>query len=86
MKILVINGPNINMLGIREKEIYGEGNYKDLKKYIKDSAKELGVKVKIFQSNCEGKIVTEIQRAYKKYDGIVINAGAYTHTLSLIHI
>lgn len=80
MKILVINGPNINMLGIREKEIYGENSYKDLKKYIKDTAKELGIKVKIFQSNCEGKIVTEIQRAYKKYDGIVINAGAYTHT------
>ncbi len=80
MKILVINGPNINMLGIREKDIYGDRDYKSLVKSIRAYAKEKGVKVKTFQSNCEGKIVTEIQKAYKKFDGIVINAGAYTHT------
>ncbi len=78
--ILVINGVNLNMLGIREKGLYGEKNYKDLKKFIKDSAKDLGIKVKLFQSNCEGKICTAIQKAYKKYNGIIINAGAYTHT------
>ncbi len=68
------------MLGIREPSIYGKKTYGDLVKYLKTTAKELGVKVKIKQSNYEGKIVTLIQRAYKRYDGIVINAGAYTHT------
>ncbi len=80
MKILVINGPNLNMLGIREKELYGESSYKSLVKSIKGWAKELGVKVKCFQSNSEGEIVTEIQKAYSSFDGIIINAGAYTHT------
>lgn len=80
MKILVINGPNLNMLGIREKELYGENSYKSLVKSIKGWAKELGVKVKCFQSNSEGEIVTAIQKAYSSFDGIVINAGAYTHT------
>ena len=80
MKILVINGPNLNMLGIREPELYGKNDYKGLIKLIKNHAKSKGVKVKTFQSNCEGEIVTQIQKAYKKYDGIVINAGAYTHT------
>lgn len=80
MKILVINGPNINMLGIREKEIYGDKSYKALIKLIKTSAKERNVKVKCYQSNYEGDIVTKIQKAYKKYDGIIINPGAYTHT------
>lgn len=80
MKILVINGVNINMLGIREPEIYGNENYSSLVKFVKRSAKEKGIKVKCFQSNYEGAIVTEIQRAYKKYDGIVINPGAFTHT------
>ena len=80
MKILVINGPNLNMLGIREKELYGDKTYKALIKLIKTSAKERGVKVKCFQSNYEGAIVTAIQKAYNKYDGIVINPGAYTHT------
>jgi len=79
-KILVINGPNLNMLGIREKHIYGDKTYKALLKLIKKSAKEKGVKVKCFQSNGEGELVTAIQRAYKKFDGIVINPGAYTHT------
>ena len=78
--ILVINGPNLNMLGIREKNIYGDKDYKSLIALIKKSAKERGVKVKCYQSNHEGDIVTKIQRAYKKYDGIVINPGAYTHT------
>ena len=77
---LVINGVNLNMLGIREKNLYGENSYKDLKKFIKQSAKNLGVKVKLFQSNSEGAICTAIQKAYNKYDGIIINAGAYTHT------
>ncbi|MBR1968600.1 MAG: 3-dehydroquinate dehydratase [Clostridia bacterium] len=80
MKILVINGPNLNMLGIREKNIYGDKDYKALISFIKKSAKEKGVKVKCYQSNYEGAIVTEIQRAYKKFDGVVINPGAYTHT------
>lgn len=80
MKILVINGPNLNMLGIREKHLYGDQNYKALVKLIKEYAKKKGVKVKFFQSNYEGAIVTEIQKAFNKFDGIVINPGAYTHT------
>ncbi len=80
MKILVINGPNLNMLGIREKGVYGEKNYKELIRIIKNGAKEKKVKIKCYQSNFEGAIVTKIQRAYKKYDGIIINPGAYTHT------
>lgn len=80
VKILVINGPNINMLGVREPEIYGDKNYQTLKKFIKDSGKNLGVKVKLFQSNCEGCIVTAIQKSFNKFDGIVINPAAYTHT------
>ena len=80
MKILVINGPNLNMLGIREKNIYGDKDYKSLVKLIKENAKIKGIKVKCVQSNYEGKIVTIIQKAYQKFDGIVINPGAYTHT------
>ncbi|MBO4594257.1 MAG: 3-dehydroquinate dehydratase [Clostridia bacterium] len=80
MKILVINGANLNMLGVREPEIYGKDTYKTLVKFIKDGAKKEGVKVCFFQSNEEGKIVTAIQKAYKKFDGIAINPGAYTHT------
>ncbi len=80
MKILVVNGPNINMLGIREPEIYGKSTYKNLTDFIKQTALEFGVDVKIFQSNSEGEIVTEIQKAYNKIDGIVINPAAYTHT------
>lgn len=81
MKILVINGPNINMLGIREPDIYGKNTYKELVKLIKNHAKEKSVKVKFFQSNCEGEIVSAIQKAYfKKVDGIVINPAGYTHT------
>ena len=80
MKILVINGVNLNMLGIREKDLYGDKDYKALVKLIEKGAKERKVKVKCYQSNYEGDIVTAIQKAYGKYDGIVINPGAYTHT------
>jgi 3-dehydroquinate dehydratase-2 len=80
MKILVINGPNLNMVGIREPDLYGKQDFRALERYVKDSAAALGVKVKLFQSNSEGDIVTAIQRALGRYQGIVINAGAYTHT------
>lgn len=80
MKILVINGVNLNMLGVREPKLYGIESYKALVKKIKSDAKSLGVKVKCVQSNYEGKIVEYIQKAYKRYEGIVINPGAFTHT------
>ncbi|MDD6478690.1 MAG: type II 3-dehydroquinate dehydratase [Oscillospiraceae bacterium] len=80
MKILVVNGPNINMLGIREPEIYGGNTYADLCDMIKDYAAEKKIEVELYQSNCEGDIVTEIQKAYNSFDGIVINPAAYTHT------
>ena len=79
-KILVINGPNINFLGIREKGIYGQDNYGTLVNMIEDKAKELGVEVELFQNNSEGAIIDRIQKAYyEKVSGIVINPGAYTH-------
>ena len=80
MKILVINGVNLNMLGIREPDLYGSLSYKALVKYIAKQSKDLGVKVKFFQSNYEGKIVDKIQKTYKNFDGIVLNPGAFTHT------
>ena len=80
MKILVINGPNINMLGIREPEIYGNQNYKTLLDDIEKWAEEMGCQVECFQSNHEGAIVDKIQEAYGNFDGIVINPAAYTHT------
>lgn len=80
MKILVINGPNINMLGIREPGIYGEQNYQVLLALIDEWANELECEVECFQSNHEGSIVDEIQQAYGQFDGIVINPAAYTHT------
>lgn len=80
MTILVINGPNINMLGIREKDIYGTETYADLLQYVRQTGEELGVKVETFQSNHEGAIVDAIQEAYGRIDGIVINPAAYTHT------
>lgn len=80
MKILVINGPNLNMLGIREPEIYGKQDFKALEAYIKSSAEQLGHTVTLFQSNHEGEIVDVIQSAYGVFDGIVINPAAYTHT------
>ncbi len=80
MKILVLNGPNLNMLGFREPEHYGNKTYKDLVKLIKSHAKTKDVKVCVYQSNYEGDLVTKIQKAKDKYSGIVINPGAYTHT------
>ena len=80
MKLLVINGPNLNMLGIREPDIYGTQNFKALEAFIWSSAEELDVEVTLFQSNHEGEIVDVIQSAYGVYDGIVINPAAYTHT------
>ena len=79
-KILVINGPNLNMLGIREPDIYGKRDFAALEEYIRSSAHELGLGVSLFQSNHEGEIVDIIQSAYGLYDGIVINPAAYTHT------
>ena len=78
-KILVLNGPNINMLGIREPGVYGKGSYGDLIAYIRQTAEELGVEVECKQSNLEGELVTFIQEAYGQFDGIVINPAAYTH-------
>lgn len=80
MKILVINGPNLNMLGIREPDVYGEQSFSELEKFILSSAKELDIDVSLFQSNHEGEIVDIIQSAYGVFDGIVINPAAYTHT------
>ena len=81
MKILVLNGPNLNMVGIREKGIYGTTSYEDIVKEIEDYAKEKNIEVECRQSNHEGDLVDWIQEAYfNKYDGIVINPGAYTHT------
>lgn len=80
MNILVINGPNLNMLGIREPDIYGNETYGTLVKKIEAYADEKGVAVKCYQSNHEGDLVDNIQFAYGVYDGIVINPGAYTHT------
>jgi 3-dehydroquinate dehydratase-2 len=80
MKLLVINGPNLNMLGIREPDIYGKQDFKALEQYIRTSAEELGHTVTLFQSNHEGEIVDVIQSAYGVYEGIVINPAAYTHT------
>lgn len=79
MKILVINGPNINMLGIREKNIYGVNDYNSLVEKIKKEASELDCQVDFFQSNIEGEIITSIQKAFGVYDGIIINPAAYTH-------
>ncbi len=80
MKVLIINGPNINMLGIREPEIYGSRSYKDLVDMVVNEACKLGIETKFFQSNHEGAIVDEIQAAYGCFDGIIINPAAYTHT------
>lgn len=80
MKIMVINGPNLNMLGIREPDIYGKTTYKNLCQMIEDYCKEKNVEVEIYQSNHEGDLVDKIQSTYNTFDGIVINPGAYTHT------
>lgn len=80
MKLLVINGPNLNLLGLREPEIYGKRTYQDLLSLLRQTGKEEGVEVECFQSNHEGAIVDAIQQAYGGFDGIVINPAAYTHT------
>ena len=80
MNILVINGPNLNMLGIREPNIYGRATYADLCALIKAEAVKMGVGVDFFQSNHEGDLVDAIQGALGRFDGVVINPGAYTHT------
>lgn len=80
MKVLVINGPNLNFLGIREKSVYGEKTYDDLLIYLRKKADELEMEIEIYQSNGEGFIINKLQDAYyKKFDAIIINAGAYTH-------
>ncbi len=79
MKILVINGPNLNMLGIREPAVYGSRTYEELCAYIEEEAAEIGASVDFIQSNHEGVLIDAIQEAYGEYDGLVINPGAYTH-------
>ena len=78
-KILILNGPNINMLGVREKSVYGTATYEDLCKMIRYKAKELQIEVEIKQSNSEGQLVDWIQQCYGTKDGIIMNPGAYTH-------
>lgn len=80
MRILVMNGPNINMLGIREPGIYGKNTFSDLLKLLEETANELNIEVEQYQSNHEGDLVDKIQWAYGRIDGIVINPAAYTHT------
>ena len=80
MKFLVINGPNLNMLGLREPSIYGDRSYKALVELIENVCRDEGIGVEVFQSNHEGAIVDKIQAAYGVFDGIVINPAAYTHT------
>jgi len=79
MKILVINGPNINMLGIREKNIYGDLSYDKLVKTLNEKANKLDFELETFQSNIEGEIINKIQSAYGEFNGIIINPAAYTH-------
>jgi len=79
-KILIINGPNINMLGRREKDIYGDANYEELNEKLKENAGKLGMELDVFQSNHEGEIVDRIQTAVDEYPLIILNAGAFTHT------
>lgn len=83
-KVLVVNGANLNMLGIREPDLYGRADYGVLKKFIQEEAAFLGMQVEIVQSNYEGEIVGFIQKALGVFDGIVINAGGYTHTSVVI--
>lgn len=86
MKLMVINGPNLNMLGVREKGVYGVQSYDTLCKYIQDQAQDRDISVTLLQSNCEGEIINFIQRAwFEQCDGIVINPGAYTHYSYAIH-
>ena len=79
MKILVINGPNLNLLGTREPDIYGSMDYAGLCEYVFDAAKELSIEVSVVQSNCEGEIIDTIHKAKGAYDALIINPAAYTH-------
>jgi len=79
MRLIILNGPNINMLGIRKPDIYGKETYSNLNKRIKIYAKQKNINIKIYQSNHEGKMIDFIQKNYNKYDGYIVNAGAYTH-------
>ena len=80
MKLLVLNGPNLNLLGLREPDIYGRQDYAQLEAFLRDCAAELGAEIEIRQSNHEGVLVDWIQEAYGVFDGIIINPAAYTHT------
>lgn len=80
MKILVINGPNLNFIGIREPEVYGDQTYPELVGYIERKAEDFGVEVEVTQSNHEGTIIDKLQEAYEKFDAVIINGGGYTHT------
>lgn len=84
-KILVVNGPNLNMLGIREPGVYGRENYQTLCDMIKEKADEIGAEVAFFQSNSEGELIDALHRAYSEYDGVIINPGAYTHYSYALH-
>ena len=79
-KIIVVNGPNLNLLGEREQSQYGSMNYKQLKENCETEAKKIGLEIDFFQSNVEGEIVNVIQESRKKYDGMIINAAGFTHT------
>ena len=86
MKIMIINGPNLNMLGVKEKNIYGTRNYEDVCNYVKEEGKKRNHEILMVQSNSEGEIIDFIQKAYfEKYEGIIINPGAYTHYSYAIH-
>ncbi len=80
MKLLLIHGPNLNMLGVREPDKYGKENFEDINKNLYAYCFKLNIELEIFQDNCEGAIVTKIQEAYNNFDGIIINPAAYTHT------
>jgi len=84
-KIIILNGPNLNLLGEREKEKYGEITLKDIEKNCKDFSEKNDIKVTFFQSNVEGELVNQIQNARKEQEGLIINAGGYTHTSVAIH-
>ena len=83
---MIINGPNLNMVGVREKGIYGTKSFEDICEYIKDEAEKKNIDIELFQSNIEGEIIDQIQKCYyEKFDGIIINPGAYTHYSYAIH-
>lgn len=86
MRVMVINGPNLNMVGVREKGIYGTTSFEDICNYIKDEAKKRNIEIELYQSNIEGEIINQIHKCYYDgFDGIIINPGAYTHYSYAIH-